>query len=207
MRAGRYQGWEPEYLLGLDLNGATLGVVGFGRIGQAVARRALAFEMTVLYVEDNDVPLDPALQGRVRRVDFDTVVREADVISLHTPLTPSTRHLVNEDVLRRMKPTSVLVNTSRGPVIDEAALVRALQSGWIAAAGLDVYEREPAMAEGLAECRNAVLAPHLGSATVKTRAAMARLCADNALAALDGRVPPTALNPEAWSGGAPPAVS
>jgi len=207
MRAGRYTGWEPEYLLGLDLNGATLGVVGFGRIGQAVARRALAFEMTVLYVEDNDVPIDPALQGRARRVDFDTVVREADVISLHTPLTPQTRHLVGEDVLRRMKPTSVLVNTSRGPVIDEAALVRALREGWIAAAGLDVYEREPEMAPGLAECRNAVLAPHLGSATVKTRAAMSRLCAENALAALDGRVPPTALNPEAWSGGAPPPVS
>jgi glyoxylate reductase len=207
MRAGRYHGWEPEYLLGLDLNGAALGLVGFGRIGQAVARRALAFEMSVLYVEDNDVPIDPALQGRVRRVDFDTVVREADVISLHTPLTPSTRHLVDEAVLRRMKPTSVLVNTSRGPVIDEAALVRALQGGWIAAAGLDVYEHEPEMAPGLAECRNAVLAPHLGSATVKTRAAMARLCAENAVAALDGRVPPTALNPEAWSGGAPPPVS
>jgi glyoxylate reductase len=207
MRAGRYTGWEPEYLLGLDLNGATLGVVGFGRIGQAVARRALAFEMSVLYVEDGDVPIDPALAGRVRRVDFDTVVREADVISLHTPLTSQTRHLVGEDVLRRMKPTSVLVNTSRGPVVDEAALVRALREGWIAAAGLDVYEREPAMAPGLAECRNAVLAPHLGSATVKTRAAMARLCADNALAALDGRMPPTALNPEAWSGGAPPPVS
>ncbi len=137
------------------------------------------------------------------RVDFDTAVRSADVISLHTPLTPATRHLINEDVLRRMKPTSVLVNTSRGPVIDEAALVRALRSGWIAAAGLDVYEREPEMVPGLAECRNAVLAPHLGSATVKTRAAMAQLCAENALAALDGEVPPTCLNPEAWSGGAP----
>jgi len=207
MRAGRYTGWEPEYLLGLDLNGAVLAVVGFGRIGQAVARRALAFNMTVLYVEDNDVPIDPALSGQVRRVDFDTAVGEADVISLHTPLTAQTRHLVGEAVLRAMKPTSVLVNTSRGPVIDEAALVRALKEGWIAAAGLDVYEREPEMAAGLAECRNAVLAPHLGSATVKTRAAMARLCAENALAALDGRVPPTCLNPEAWSGGAPAAVS
>jgi glyoxylate reductase len=206
MRAGRYPGWEPEYLLGLDLNGAVLGLVGFGRIGQAVAKRALAFNMTVLYVEDNDVPIDAALQGNVRRVDFDTVVREADVISLHTPLTPSTRHLIDEAVLRRMKPTSVLVNTARGPVIDEAALVRALQSGWIAAAGLDVYEREPEMAPGLAECRNAVLAPHLGSATVKTRAAMARLCAENALAALDGQVPPTALNPQAWAAGPPPPV-
>jgi len=203
MRAGRYLGWEPEYLLGLDLNGATLALIGFGRIGQAVARRALAFNMTVLYVEDNDVPIDPSLQGNVRRVDFETAVRSADVMSLHTPLTPATRHLIDEDVLRSMKPTSVLVNTSRGPVIDEAALVRALQSGWIAAAGLDVYEREPEMVPGLAECRNAVLAPHLGSATVKTRAAMAQLCAENALAALDGRVPPTCLNPEAWSGGAP----
>jgi len=186
MRAGRYLGWEPQYLLGLDLNGATLAVVGFGRIGQAVAKRALAFNMQVLYVEDNDVPIDPALAGHVRRVDFATAVAEADVISLHTPLTPSTRHLISEDVLRRMKPTSVLVNTSRGPVIDEAALVRALREGWIAAAGLDVYEREPEMAPGLAECRNAVLAPHLGSATVKTRAAMAELCASNVLAALDG---------------------
>ena len=206
MRAGHYTGWEPEYLLGLDLGGATLGLVGFGRIGQAVARRALAFEMTVLYADEQDPPVAGDLAGRVRKVDFDTIVAEADVISLHTPLTPATRHLIDEAVLRRMKPTSVLVNTSRGPVVDEAALVRALREGWIAAAGLDVYEREPEMAPGLAECRNAVLAPHLGSATVKTRAAMAQLCAENAVAALDGRMPPTALNPEAWAGGAPPAL-
>jgi glyoxylate reductase len=206
MRAGRYTGWEPEYLLGLDLNGATLGLVGFGRIGQAVARRALAFSMTVLYADEGDPPVAPDLAGRAARVDFETIVAESDVISLHTPLTAETRHLVDEDVLRRMKPTSVLVNTSRGPVVDEAALVRALQSGWIAAAGLDVYEREPEMAPGLAECRNAVLAPHLGSATVTTRAAMARLVAENAIAALDGRVPPTCLNPEAWAAGAPPPL-
>ena len=206
MRSGRYHGWEPEYLLGLDLNGGTLGIVGFGRIGQAVARRALAFDMTVLWCDEGDPPVGDELQARVRRVDFDTIVRDADVITLHTPLTPSTHHLVGEDVLRRMKPTSVLVNTSRGPVIDEAALVRALRDGWIAAAGLDVYEREPEMAPGLAECRNAVLAPHLGSATVKTRAAMARLCAENAMAALDGAVPPTCLNPQAWASGAPPAL-
>lgn len=206
MRAGHYTGWEPEYLLGLDLGGATLGLVGFGRIGQAVARRALAFEMTVLYADEQDPPVAGDLDGRVRKVDFETIVAEADVISLHTPLTPSTRHLIDETVLRRMKSTSVLVNTSRGPVVDEAALMRALREGWIAAAGLDVYEREPEMAPGLAECRNAVLAPHLGSATVKTRAAMAQLCAENAVAALDGRMPPTALNPEAWAGGAPPAL-
>jgi glyoxylate reductase len=191
---------------GTELGGRTLGLVGFGAVARAVARRALAFGMTLLYVEDNDVPVDLSLQGQVRRVDFDTAVREADVISLHTPLTSETTHLVGEDVLRRMKPTAVLVNTSRGPVIDEAALVRALREGWIAAAGLDVYEREPAMAEGLAQCRTAVLAPHLGSATVKTRAAMARLCAENVLAALDGRVPPTCLNPQAWSAGPPPPL-
>jgi glyoxylate reductase len=206
MRSGRFAGWEPEYLLGLDLHGATLGLVGFGRIGQAVASRALAFSMTVLYADEQDPPVAAELAGRVTRVDFATIVREADVISLHTPLTPSTRHLVNEAVLRAMKPTAVLVNTSRGPVIDEAALVRALREHWIAAAGLDVYENEPQMAPGLTECRNAVLAPHLGSATVATRAAMARLCAENAIAALDGRVPPTCLNPEVWASGAPPAL-
>src|SRR5258708_6242995 len=185
MRAGRYHGWEPEYLLGLDLNEAVLGVVGFGRIGQAVARRALAFNMIVLYVDDSAPPIAADLEVRVRRVDFDTVVRDADVISLHTPLTPQTHHLIDEAVLRRMKPTAVLVNTSRGPVIDEAALVRALQGGWIAAAGLDVYEREPEMSPGLAECRNAVLAPHLRSATGKTRAAIGKLRAEDAAAALD----------------------
>jgi glyoxylate reductase len=206
MRSGRYTGWEPEYLLGLDLHGATLGLVGFGRIGQAVARRALAFSMRVLWCDEGDPPVPDDLAAHVARVDFATIVRDADVVSLHTPLTPATRHLVSEEVLRAMKPTAVLVNTSRGPVIDEAALVRALQSGWIAAAGLDVYEREPEMAPGLAECRNAVLAPHLGSATVATRAAMARLCAENAVAALDGRMPPTCLNPEAWASGPPPAL-
>jgi len=206
MRAGRFPGWEPEYLLGLDLHGATLGLVGFGRIGQAVASRALAFSMKVLYADEQDPPVAAELAGRVTRVDFATIVREADVISLHTPLTPSTRHLVNEEVLRAMKPTAVLVNTSRGPVIDEAALVRALREHWIAGAGLDVYENEPQMAPGLAECRNAVLAPHLGSATVATRAAMAGLCAENAIAALDGRVPPTCLNPEVWGSGAPSAL-
>jgi glyoxylate reductase len=206
MRAGRYQGWEPEYLLGLDLNGATLGLVGFGRIGQAVAWRALAFHMRVIYSDEGSPPVPSDLAGKVTKVDFDTIVREADVISLHTPLTRGTRHLVGEDVLRAMKPTAVLVNTSRGPVIDEVALVRALREGWIAAAGLDVYEREPEMAPGLAECRNAVLAPHLGSATVKTRAAMARLCAENAVAALQGTMPPTALNPQAWASGGPPPL-
>jgi glyoxylate reductase len=206
MRRGRFTGWEPEYLLGLDLGGATLGLVGFGRIGQAVAQRALAFGMTVLYADELDPPVTPELAGRVEKVDFDTIVQRADVISLHTPLTPQTRHLVDEAVLRRMKPTSILVNTSRGPVIDEAALVRALREGWIAGAGLDVYEREPEMAPGLTECRNAVLAPHLGSATVKTRAAMSSLCADNAIAALDGRMPPTALNPEAWAAAVPVAL-
>jgi glyoxylate reductase len=137
---------------------------------------------------------------------FDELVQQADVVTLHTPLTTETRHLVDEAVLRGMKRTAVLVNTSRGPVIDEAALVRALRDGWIAGAGLDVYEDEPRMAPGLAECKTAVLSPHLGSATVTTRAAMAELTARNTLDALAGRVPRHCVNPEAWRGGVPASL-
>jgi glyoxylate reductase len=197
MRTGAYQGWEPTYLLGIELHGSQLGIVGFGRIGQAVARRALAFGMHVVYVDSTDPPIADEVRA-ARRVELDDLITESDVISLHTPLTPDTRHLFGEAALRRMKRTAVLVNTSRGPVIDEAALVRALREGWIAGAGLDVYEREPEMAAGLADCWNAVLAPHLGSATVRTRAAMAELTALNTLDALAGRVPRHCVNPDAW---------
>lgn len=203
-RAGEYRGWEPDYMLGIELNGALLGVVGFGRIGQAVARRALAFGMRVAYSSDVDVPVDADLRPHVVRMSTEQILRDADVVSLHVPLTPETRHLVDEAALRSMKPTAVLVNSSRGPVIDEAALVRALREGWIAGCGLDVYENEPDLATGLRECRNAVLAPHLGSATVTTRASMARLTAENTIAVLDGTTPPNFVNPAAWESGPPP---
>jgi glyoxylate reductase len=198
MRSGSYKGWEPTYMLGLDLHGAQLGIVGFGRIGQAVARRALAFSMRIAYFDSTDPPVAEDLQGRVRSVPLDQLLTESDVISLHTPLNDETHHLIDESALRRMKNSAVLVNTSRGPVVDEQALVRALDDGWIAAAGLDVYEHEPELAAGLAACRNTVLSPHLGSATVRARAAMAELCGLNALDALAGRMPRHSVNPDAW---------
>lgn len=206
MRAGRYKGWEPTYLLGLELNGAQLGLVGFGRIGQAVARRALAFSMRVVYHDTTNPPVDEALRGHVRAVSLDELLRESDVVSLHVPLTGDTHHLINAAALRTMKQTAYLVNTSRGPVIDEAALAQGLREGWIAGAGLDVYEHEPQLAPGLADCANAVLSPHLGSATVATRAAMAELCARNALDALAGKVPGHCVNPDAWKDGTPPSL-
>jgi glyoxylate reductase len=206
VRAGRFTGWEPDYLLGQEVSGAVLGVIGFGRIGQAVARRALGFSMRIVYFDSTDPPVAEDLQGRVSRMPLETLLGEADIITLHTPLTDETHHLINESALRAMKDTAILVNTSRGPVIDEAALVRALRERWIAGAGLDVYENEPTLAPGLTECANVVLAPHLGSATVKTRAAMAELCALNALDALAGTIPRHCVNPEAWASTAPPAL-
>jgi glyoxylate reductase len=203
VRAGEWTGWEPEHMLGLELNGALLGLVGFGRIGQAVARRALGFGMRIAYATDVSVSIEDDLRDRVSEMPLGELLAAADVISLHVPLTDATRHLIDEDALRSMRSTAVLVNTSRGPVVDEPALVRALQRGWIAGAGLDVYENEPELAPGLTDCRNAVLAPHLGSATVATRSAMARLTAQNTLDALEGRVPTNCVNPAAWASGAP----
>lgn len=198
MRAGAYAGWEPDYMLGLELRDSLLGIVGFGRIGHAVATRARAFGMRIAAYDPAGLRIPPELQGQVEEMPLDRLLEEADVVSLHVPLTPETHHLIDEAALRSMKRSAVLVNSSRGPVIDEPALVRALREGWIAAAGLDVYENEPAMAPGLAECTNAVLAPHLGSATIRTRAAMAELTARNALEVLAGRPPLHCVNPEAW---------
>jgi glyoxylate reductase len=207
VRRGGFTGWEPDLLLGLDLGDALLGLVGFGRIGQALARRGLACGMRVARAEHGGAEAPADLSGRVTMMPLPELLAEADVVSLHVPLRPETRHLIDEAALRRMKPTAVLVNTARGAIVDEAALVRALREGWIAAAGLDVYEDEPRLAPGLASCRNAVLAPHLGSATVRTRAAMAEMCAANAVAALQGRLPPHCVNPQAWADGSPPPVS
>jgi glyoxylate reductase len=194
MRTGAYQGWDPKMLVGADVYGQTLGVVGFGRIGQAVARRARGFDMQVLY--EDAVEVSTATELGATRVDLDTILAESDFISLHVALTPETHHLIGEAQLRRMKPTAHLVNTSRGPVIDEAVLVRALREGWIAGAGLDVYEGEPVISPGLAELDNVVLLPHLGSATKGSRAGMSRLAAENLVAGLGGGRPPTIVNPE-----------
>jgi glyoxylate reductase len=198
LRSGTPWIWGPLMMLGQDVHHKTLGVVGFGRIGKALARRARGFAMRVLYHDVYRPSADVEQELGAEYRDLEDLLRESDFISLHTNLTPQTRHLINAERLALMKPTAVLVNTSRGPAIDEAALARALREGQIFAAGLDVFEREPDVHPDLLACQNAVLIPHLGSATVETRLAMANLAVDNLFAGLDGKKPPTLLNPEAW---------
>jgi|SRR5579859_957171 len=190
--------WGPLMMLGQDVHHKTLGVVGFGRIGQALARRARGFAMRVLYHDVYQPPADVAQKLGAEYRKLEDLLRESDFVSLHTNLTPRTRHLINAERLAIMKPTAVLVNTSRGPVIDEQALAQALSEGQLFAAGLDVFEREPDVHPSLLACENAVLIPHLGSATVQTRLAMANLAVDNLLAGLHDGHPPTLLNPGAW---------
>jgi glyoxylate reductase len=190
-RAGQWKAWKWDLLWGLDVHGKTLGVLGFGRIGRAVARRAGGFGMRILY-HDAQRP-EPAVERELRATyaDPETVFRESDFVTVHTPLMPETRHLVNEAALRRMKKTAILVNAARGPIVDEAALVRALSEGWIAGAGLDVFEEEPKIHPGLLPLRNVVLAPHIASASHDTRVAMASLAVRNCLAVLEGKPPLT----------------
>jgi glyoxylate reductase len=196
LRSGRWDGWGPMQLLGYDVAGRTIGIVGAGRIGTAVARRATGFSMRILYTDPQPHGDIEALGGQ--RVDLARLLSESDIVTTHVPLTQATRHLIGAEELAKMKPTSVLVNTSRGPVIDEAALVGSLRGGRIGAAGLDVYEDEPRPAPGLVECRNAVLLPHIGSATHQARAKMATMAAGNILAALAGQRPGNLVNPKAW---------
>ena len=192
MRAGRFPGWGPLYMLGGDVTGATLGLVGPGRIARAVAERARGFRMEIIYHGRRPSPELDALGARP--VGFDELLAAADFVSLHVPLADETRHLIDAKAIALMKPSAYLINTSRGPVVDESALVEALRSGAIAGAGLDVYEAEPAMAPGLADCPNALILPHLGSATRATRAAMSRMAAENLLAVLQGRTPPNLVS-------------
>lgn len=194
VRSGQWDRWLWELLWGADIHGKTLGIVGFGRIGRAVARRAFGFDMRVLY--QDAVPADATVERDLRasRVDLETLLREADFVSLHTPFLPETRHLINARTLRLMKKSAILVNAARGPVVDEAALVQALQEGWIAAAGLDVFEEEPKVHPGLIALTNVVLAPHIGSASRTTRVAMATLAVRNCLAVLDGKPPITPVS-------------
>ena len=190
-RSGQWQRWQWDLLWGADVHGKTLGILGFGRIGRAVARRASGFDMRVLY--HDAVRPAPAVERelRVTYAEPETILREADFVSLHTPLLPETRHLINERTLRLMKKTAILVNAARGPIVDEAALVRALKEGWIAGAGIDVFEEEPRIHPGLAPLPNVVLAPHIASASRDTRIAMATLAVRNCLAVLDGKPPLT----------------
>ena len=196
VRGGRFGGWAIDMLLGQDVWGATLGLVGVGRIGGAVARRARAFDMRVLYTDAVALPADVERELGATRVELDELLAEADFVSLHVPLAPDTRHLVGAEQLARMKPTAVLVNTSRGPVVDEAALAAALRDGAIFAAGLDVYEREPEVHPDLLALDNVVLAPHLARGSVRTRSEMSALAVRNLLAGLSGERPPNLLNPE-----------
>jgi len=190
-RSGQWQKWEWDLLWGADIFGKTLGIVGFGRIGRAVARRALGFNMRVLY--QDAVRADAAVERELRatRMDLEPLLAESDFVSLHTPLLPETRHLMGERTLKLMKKSAILVNAARGPVVDEAALVRALKEGWIAGAGLDVFEEEPKIHPGLLPLKNVVLAPHIASASFDTRVAMASLAVRNCLAVLDGKPPLT----------------
>ena len=206
VREGRFQLWSPFMLLGRSVAGATLGIVGMGRIGQAVARRALGWDMKVLYTRRSG----PLSAGQVphgaaweHRAALDDLLVEADIVTLHVPLTPDTRHLIGARELALMKPGAYLINTARGPVVDEAALVEALRSGHLGGAGLDVYEHEPRLAPGLAGLPNVTLLPHLGSATVETRGRMAELAALNAIAAVKGEAAPHTVNPEVLGVGAP----
>jgi glyoxylate reductase len=196
VREGRFKQWEYMLLLGGDVHGKTLGIVGFGRIGRAMARRALGFGMRVLY--QDAVPADGATERGLNatRVDLAVLLGESDFVSVHTPLLPETRHLIGSDALKAMKKTAYLINASRGPVVDETALVQALREDWIAGAGLDVFEEEPLVHPGLLGLANVVLAPHIASASHGTRLKMATLAVENCLAVLEGGTPPTPVNPE-----------
>jgi glyoxylate reductase len=189
IRAGKYKKWRPQMLLGSDICGKTM-------IGQQVAKRASGFDMKVLYYDV--VPISPEIEKKYNatRVEIDTLLKEADYVTLHTLLTEETRHLINEQRLSLMKSSAYLINASRGPVVDEKALIKALQKKQIAGAALDVYENEPKLTPGLAELNNVVLLPHLGSATLETRNKMAEMAADNAIAALSGETPPNLVNRE-----------
>lgn len=199
VRDGRFERWSPFLLLGRDVAGATLGIVGMGRIGRAVAQRAMGWNMRVLYVKARGplVPeqIPPGAEWEYCR-ELDDLLARADIVSLHVPLDSSTWHLIGERELGLMRPGSYLVNTSRGPVVDEAALVRSLKGGHLGGAGLDVYEAEPELTPGLAELENVVLLPHLGSATVETRGRMSELAVRNAIGVLRGDQVEHVVNPE-----------
>jgi glyoxylate reductase len=199
VRAGQFTFWAPFLFLGQEVSGKTLGILGMGRIGKAVARRARGFDMPVIY--HNRSRLEPDEEDRLgaRYEPLEALLRKSDFVSLHVPLTAETRHLMGRRELALMKPSAYLINTSRGPAVDEQALLAALQAGQIAGAALDVYEHEPALTPGLTLLDNVILLPHVGSATLETRTRMASMAAQNLIAGLGGQKPPNLINPEVFS--------
>ncbi|HYE82932.1 MAG TPA: D-glycerate dehydrogenase [Clostridia bacterium] len=194
-RAGKFKGWGPMLMLGKDITGKKLGVVGAGRIGFNFAKKAKGFDMEILYTSTKPNQ-EMEIRLGARFTDKETLLREADFISVHVPLTPSTRHYISENEFKLMKKTAVLINTSRGPVVDEKALVQALKSGEIWGAGLDVFENEPDIEPGLIELDNVVILPHIASATIETRTNMGLIAARNIIKVLKGDMPETCINPE-----------
>ena len=186
VRSGRWPGWSPTQLLGADVSGKTLGIIGMGRIGQAVAGRAMGFRMPIRYHSRQPIAIS-SLSREWEYRSLQELLGEADVVTIHAPLTSATHHLIGAPELAWMRPTAFLINTARGPIIDEGALIDALKTGVIAGAGLDVYEQEPAMHSGLAQLKQVVLLPHLGSATLHARVQMGLICLENIQAVLDGR--------------------
>lgn len=190
-RQGHFEGWAPELFLGSDVYGKTLGIIGMGRIGQAVAKRAKGFGMKIIYYSNTPKHFDD-----VHFVSLSELFKTADIISIHTPLTPDTYHLIGEKELKLMKTTAYLINTTRGQVVDERALVDALRKNLIAGAGLDVFEKEPKLYPGLTDLKNVVLLPHIGSATIETRSKMAMMSVENVLAIWNKQTPHAIANPE-----------
>jgi glyoxylate reductase len=198
-RAGQWKTWGPKLLLGVDVHRATLGLIGFGRIGKAMAKRALGFEMEVLYYDPINTDDPEAKSLRAQSANLDTVLQKSDFVSIHTPLTDETYHLISTEALRKMKPSAILINTARGPVVDPAALYQALKAGQIGYAALDVTEPEPIPLDNpLLELDNIIIAPHIASASRATRDKMAQMAADNLLAGLQGQPLPTCVNPEVY---------
>ena len=195
IRAGQWQGWHLKQLLGVDVHHATLGIIGMGRIGQVIAKRALGFEMRVIYHDPVRLAADVEQRLKANYASKDELLAQADFVILQMPYMPQTHHLIGAAELKKMKPSAILINSTRGGIVDDAALVRALKDGTIRAAGLDTFEGEPQLDTGFLELKNVVLAPHIGSSTEATRRAMAMTAATNAVAALSGGVPPNLLNP------------
>ncbi|HLX40899.1 MAG TPA: D-glycerate dehydrogenase [Ktedonobacteraceae bacterium] len=196
LRAGKYTGWGPLLFCGAEVHHSTLGLIGAGRIGKLVAQRARGFEMNVLYYDVYRMSPEDEQQYHLTYMPMDDVLQQSDFISVHTPYMPSTHHLMSKCEFSLMKPTAILINTARGPIVDERALVRALQNGTIAGAGLDVFENEPAVEPELLTMENVVLLPHIASASLNTRTLMATMASDNLVAHFHGERPPNILNPE-----------